>query len=251
MLLKVDAKALEWRSYLELSRDAVGVEEVFKGLDQHTLNQNAFNLPTRLISKVFLFRWIYRGSAYAYSKDPDFTTVSSDVKFWENVINRANSKYSRLFEYQNRLIFDAKSGRPIESPFGRRYVFEYKTNYRGEAFISESDVTNYINQGFGADIMAVYRKILRRNLCGYSGVLAINTVHDDVQLDVDNDPELLYTICIVLEDSWKELHQEVYNIFNYEMVVPFEGEVSFGYNLKNLVEFNRKKDIAQYANPSS
>lgn len=251
MIIKCDAKALEWRSYLELSRDAVGVAEVFKGVDQHTLNQEAFNLPTRLISKVFLFRWIYRGNAFAYSKDPDFSPVSSSDKFWQNVIDRANAKYKILYEYQNKLIYAAQSGRDIVvPPTGRKYRFEPRANFRGELRYSEPDITNYVNQGFAADIMAVYRRILRRKIQG-KNILFINTVHDDVQLDVDNDPELLYTICIALEDAWGDLHEEFYKLFNYEIVVPFAGEVAFGKNLKDLTKFDRNLGVQQYANPNS
>ena len=47
---------LEWRVALELSNDLVGIEEVLKGEDTHANNQKAFDLPSRLIAKIFLFR---------------------------------------------------------------------------------------------------------------------------------------------------------------------------------------------------
>jgi hypothetical protein len=46
----------EWRTILELSRDPVGIQEVMNKEDTHALNQVAFSLPSRLISKIYLFR---------------------------------------------------------------------------------------------------------------------------------------------------------------------------------------------------
>ena len=87
-IVQTDTKSLEWATYLYLSQDPVGIEEWHGVLndptknDIHRANEQAFKLPSRLIAKVFLFRWIYRGSAYAYSKDPDFMPVSRKVDFW-------------------------------------------------------------------------------------------------------------------------------------------------------------------------
>ena len=61
-IVNVDAKSLEWCTYLYLSQDKVGLDE-WHGVindagknDIHRANQTAFNLPSRLIAKVFLFR---------------------------------------------------------------------------------------------------------------------------------------------------------------------------------------------------
>ena len=54
-ILNVDLAALEWRTIVELSGDKIALEEINAGLDFHTDNQQRFNLPSRLIAKVFLF----------------------------------------------------------------------------------------------------------------------------------------------------------------------------------------------------
>lgn len=56
MLVKVDAKALEWRVAVELSGDKVGLQEILDGVDNHADNQKRFGLPSRLIAKTYLFR---------------------------------------------------------------------------------------------------------------------------------------------------------------------------------------------------
>ena len=65
MLLACDASQLEWRTALELSKDWVGINEIILGEDTHSKNQEAFNLPFRLIAKIFLFRTIFRGSGWS------------------------------------------------------------------------------------------------------------------------------------------------------------------------------------------
>lgn len=56
MIVSVDAKALEWRTVVEISGDATGLKEIVAGEDAHELNRVAFSLPSRLISKKYLFR---------------------------------------------------------------------------------------------------------------------------------------------------------------------------------------------------
>lgn len=248
MILKVDAKALEWRSYIELSRDPVGISEITSGEDVHSNNQQFFNLPSRLISKVFLFRWIYRGSAWAYANDNDFIPTSSDPNYWQNVINAANAKYKVLYQYQEKTIYRAQKKEVIQIPSGREFLFEMSRRENGEYYWDIKKIVNYINQGFGADIMSVVRGIIKRKLRKYpeTKYKLFNTVHDDVQVDVDNDPDLLYNICIDLENSFTAFQQVWKEIYDKEFLVPLAGEVSFGKNLLDLVEFKKEKGKEQF-----
>ena len=56
MLVNCDAKALEWVTLAELSQDPVAKRELEEKIDQHTSNQSLFNLPTRKVAKLYLFR---------------------------------------------------------------------------------------------------------------------------------------------------------------------------------------------------
>ena len=248
MIIKADAKALEWRSYIELSKDPVGLQEIINNEDVHTNNQNRFDLPSRLISKVFLFRWIYRGSAWAYANDNDFKATSSDPNYWQSVIQKANEKYKVLIEYQDKLIWQAERKQVITLPTGREFLFEISTNAKGEKYWDVKRIVNNINQGFGAEIMMLVRIILKQRLAKYdpTKVLLNNTVHDDVQLDVANDPELMYNICIDLEESFKAVRETFTKYFKKPFDTPIEGEVSFGPNVCDLVKFHREKGKEQF-----
>lgn len=56
MLVKCDARQLEWRVAVALSEDKVGIQEILNKEDIHGNNQKAFVLPSRLIAKKYLFR---------------------------------------------------------------------------------------------------------------------------------------------------------------------------------------------------
>lgn len=60
MIVNGDAKALEWVVGTYLSKDKVAKQEILDKVDQHTLNQKAFGLPSRLIAKKFVFRKLMR-----------------------------------------------------------------------------------------------------------------------------------------------------------------------------------------------
>lgn len=241
MIINVDAKSLEWCTYLYLSQDKIGIDE-WNGVvqdpsknDIHTANQQAFNLPSRLIAKVFLFRWIYRGSAFAYSKDPDFMPVSKSVDFWQAVIDRYYTKYKEIERTHRRFIKDATTTGIITSPFGREYIFTPKKNYRGELVWSENDITNWPNQGCGADVMAVariaaYQRAKRYGLKG----LFISTVHDSIVVDAPASEQEAW--CELFNGVFNDLPNLISKSFDVTWNVPMVGEVSVGPNMKDLVE---------------
>lgn len=255
MILKGDAKQLEWRSYIEWACDPVGIAELFNPkIDIHADNQKHFKLPTRLVSKTFLFRWIYRGSAFAYANDADFIPTSSSVKFWQRAIDAANEKYNVLYEFQNKIIELASQGEVITIPSGREYQFEMKEGRGGEWYYNIRDIVNWPNQGYSADLLVIARISLRnrlRKLEEYKKkkILLFNTVHDDIQLDVDNDPQLLYNTSMIVENVFKDIPQNFEKLYGVKFKVPLAGEVSYGHNLADLTEFKREKGIEQfYAN---
>lgn len=249
MILKIDAKQLEWRSYIYWSGDTVGKEELWDGVDIHQNNMDDLSLPSRLIAKKFIFRKIYLGPPYAYSVDIDFSTVSKDVDFWANVIDKADAKYYGLHLHQQKMLEDATNKVPIVTPTGREYLFEHKKKKDGSYGISIYDVANWPNQGYASDLMAIARISLRNRLKGINkGVLLVNTVFDDIELEVDNDPDLLYNISILTEDVFRDIPKNFEHVYKKKFDIPMEGEVSFGHNLAEMVEFKREKGVEQFAN---
>ena len=266
MLIKCDASQLEWRTKVFLSQDKVGMKEIADGEDFHSNNQEFFKLPSRLIAKVFVFRMIFadafgeqgfRGPAYAYANDPDFMPVSQSPKYWEKVVERFFEKYKEIHAHSINLIRQATSTGKIVSPSGRFYRYVVRSNRHGVRDWSRSEILNHVVQGLSADLMQVARLELRYHLSQevyrYKQALLINTVHDDIELDVANDPELVYNICTLSEDVFKSIPAKFEKLYGVPVNVPMAGECKFGMNMseKSMVKFKRKsfyEDWDEYTN---
>ena len=245
MIIKCDKSQLEWRSYLHWSQDPVGIQEIKDGVDVHGINQEVFKLPERVIAKIFLFRWIYWGPAYAYANDADFMPTSDKESFWQNVIDKANDKYKVLYKFQNDQVAKAQRGEIIQIPSGRQWKFEIQETKRGYEW-PVRDIVNWPNQGYAADLMTIMRvsmfnRIKKTKEYQEKKVLLFNTVHDDVELDVDNNPEVCYNICILLEDVCKDVPTNFERIYKTPFNVPLAGEVSFDVNLRGTLWNEKKK----------
>lgn len=235
MIVNVDAKSLEWCTYLYLSQDRTGIEEWHNVVtdptkfDIHADNQRKFNLPSRLIAKVFLFRWIYRGPAFAYCHDPDFMVVSKSQRFWQDVIDQYYSKYPDLYKTHMSYLQTVNATGRLTSPLGREY--EFKRNKKGE--FSEYEITNYPNQGLGADVMAVARVSLAARFSKYKlRSLLISTIHDS--LTSDSPPDEVETVKQIMVDVFNDLPKNIERSLGIPWNLPMIGEVSSGPNLKDL-----------------
>jgi len=240
-IVNADAKQLEWRGIVELSRDKVALEEILNDVDFHRVNQERFKLPSRLIAKVFLFRWIYLGSAYAYSKDPDFSSIGGQ-SFWQKIIDSFNDKYEGIYNYHRACADEVYRTGSIVSPVtGRHYLFKQRER-RGQLEYNLSEVVNYPVQGFGADLMALIRSMIYEQIIlnGWQDVvLPILSVHDSVMYDCL--PKLLtsgsvpwHNISMVIKDCFKNVGQEWKKVYGSELLVPHDCEVQVGINWKYL-----------------
>ena len=240
-IVNVDAKSLEWCTYLFLSQDKTGIEEWHNVVndpskfDIHKDNQTKFNLPSRLIAKVFLFRWIYRGPAFAYSRDPDFMSVSKSQHFWQDVIDRYYSKYKGIYNTHMRYLQEVNRTGTLMSPLGRSYTFKKYRKGDNLAY-SEYEITNYPNQGLGADVMAVARVSAAAKFSKYKlKSLLISTIHDSISSDSpENEVPIVKEI---FTDVFKDLPKNIERAYGIKWNLPMLGEISVGPNLKDLVEF--------------
>lgn len=236
MIVNADAKALEWVGGTYLSKDKVAYEEIWAKVDQHTLNKDAFNLPSRLIAKKFVFRLMYGGSAYSYANDPDFTDVSTSEKFWQDVIDAFYKKYKGFAEWHKGLVDDAMNNKCIIMPTGRVYNFDWKRDFRGDLKAPQTIIKNYPVQGLGADIMSIARVSFARRFwkAGIDGVL-INSVHDSIVCDIaDHELERVATM---FHDVFRDLPANFEKMFGVPFDLPMSCEVLYGKNMKEMEEF--------------
>jgi DNA polymerase-1 len=226
---------LEWVGAVYLSQDKVAIEELVNNEDVHSNNQGRFKLPTRLTAKTYLFRLIYGGTAYSYSVDPNFADVSTSERFWQRVIDATYEKYTGLRDWHSGLIDTVVRTGKLVMPTGREYNYKATTNRRGEKVWPRTTIYNYPVQGLGADIMAIIRVDLLKQI-ELSGleILPLVTVHDSVVLDtpkanVDKAVEMCFNVFREFPNRWKAL-------FGCDFNVPLRTEVQIGPNWGNMEE---------------
>lgn len=238
MLVGCDLAQLEWRTALELSGDPVGIAEIIEGKDAHSLNQQAFNLPTRFIAKIYLFRTIFRGSGYAFANDPEFMHVSDSPKFWDEIGRKFYAKYNVLDATHKRWAESVTMGLPLVGPTGREWDIKMGRDNRGELKIPWTVLTNYPVQGTGADVMMIFRLSFYRRLktLGIPALL-ISTVHDSLYVDMEQ--KYVQQIVNLMYDCLDDLVENIRRVFKYDWKVPLSGEVKVGMNQLDMVEVQR------------
>jgi DNA polymerase-1 len=236
MLIQCDASQLEWRTLLELAKDQVGIDEILGGEDTHAKNQVAFDLPSRLIAKIFLFRTIYRGSGWSFANDPDFMHVSTSPDFWDEMNAKFYGKYKGIDAVHQRWKDTVMGGKVIVGPFGRSWSCPPKRNYRGELKVPWTTLTNYPVQGTGADLMMLARIMAKKRIqdanisCDF-----ISTVHDSIVLDCRTSE--LQQLREIFDSVFADLPSRIYSIFGYNWTVPMACESKFGPDMKNMEKF--------------
>lgn len=238
MLVVCDASQLEWRTAVELSGDTVGINEIVGGADTHSLNQVAFNLPSRLIAKIYLFRTIFRGSGYAFANDPEFMHVSTSPQFWDDIGEKFYAKYHQLNAKHNEWKDLVVSGQPIIGPTGRQWNISMGRDPRGNIKIPWTILTNYPVQGTGADVMMVARISFARRL-KTSGIpaLLISTVHDSIVVDCES--QYVQAVTNLFYQVFDDLVTNLNRTFGINWVVPLACEVKIGMDMLNMTKIDR------------
>ncbi len=235
MLIQCDASQLEWRVATELSGDTVALSEILNKEDTHSKNQLAFNLPSRLISKIYLFRTIFRGSGFAFANDPEFMHVSSSPKYWDDVNQKFYQKYYGLDNWHKQLAEMVVNGEPIIGPLGRFWNIAMTTDYKGNLKLPWTIFTNYPVQGTAADVMTIARISFFNRLkkLGLEKlVLLVSSVHDSIV--VDAPIQYLGKITELFMEVFADLQVNIKKLFNYDWKTPLTCEVKWGMNMKDM-----------------
>jgi DNA polymerase-1 len=236
MIVSCDAAQLEWRTAVELSNDKTGLAEILEKQDTHSLNQKAFELPSRLIAKIYLFRTIFRGSGWAFANDPEFMHVSSSAKYWDAVNEKFYSKYDGLDRKHSEWSELVVNGLPILGPMGRSWKIEMARHKKtGELQIPWTTLSNYPVQGTGADIMKLARVMFYKRIKKLGiPCLFITTVHDSIVVDVEE--KYVAQVVALFHQVFADLPKQIYALFGYTWNVPLECECKVGPNFKDLVK---------------
>lgn len=216
----------------ELSQDKVLMSEIINKEDIHENNRLAFNLPSRLIAKVFVFRLLYGGSAYSYANDPDFMPVSTDVKFWEDVIERYYAKYKGVAQWHKSIVEEVQKNQKLIIPSGRYYPLKPEKK-NGELKWPLTLIKNYPVQGFGADLVILARCRAKKALSDSKmDAMLVGTIHDSIIADTTT--ENILPVGKILLQAVEEIPSLCEKVFGYKFSLPLTAEVQYGPNKKEL-----------------
>lgn len=176
---------------------------------------------------------LYGGTAYSFSKDPDFTSVSKKVQFWEDVIEKYYNKYKGLASWHKKIVYEATTTGQLSTPFGRQFQFEKQTKYNGDTMWPVTDIKNYPVQGTGADIVCMARVMIHKRFKGMQSKL-ISTVHDSIVADCpDNEVK---SVCKIFDEEIRKTPKYLNQYYGVDFNLPLVGEVSMGPNMLDLEE---------------
>lgn len=233
MLINADFKQLEWLCAVYLSKDEVGYREILDGVDLHSDNQRRFNLPSRTIAKIFLFRLIYGGSAYSYATDAEFAEVGFTEAQWQEVIDKFYLKYQGLKRWHDSLMEGVLQSGSTLIVTGRE--FEYSRDQKGQ--LPRTTILNYPVQGLGADLMLLCRILVARSLrqAGLMRkVLMVSTVHDSILLDT---PSIYVPQGIqAIRQGWNDAPRFFEQNFGVPFDLPMRVEIKVGMNALDMEE---------------
>jgi DNA polymerase I-like protein with 3'-5' exonuclease and polymerase domains len=235
VLIQADVKSLELVAAAYLSQDETLIDEIRNKVDLHEANRSKFGLPTRLVAKTLVFRTLYGGSAYSFTKDPEFKSVSTKQDFWEKAIYEFYNKYEGIYLWHRALMHEATTTGRVVSPTGRFYPF---SSYQkgGDIKWPSTNIKNYPVQGLGADLVAIYRVQLLEDLrrANVSGVLC-SSVHDSVVCDIPaSEADLVRGI---MHDGIGRVPQLFEERFGVEFNLPLGVEVLVGPNMGDMNEY--------------
>lgn len=236
MLIQADAAQLEWRVAVELSKDPVGLREILEKQDTHSLNEKAFQLPSRLIAKFYLFRTIFRGSGWSFANDSNFSHVSSSSTYWDNANEKFYKKYNGLDKKHKEWAADVVAGRPLIGPLGGFWPIEMGRDQRGDIYIPWTKLSNFPVQGTGAHVMTIARISFFNRMKKIphlaKDVLLVSSVHDSIV--VDSPSKHLTELSNLFHSVFADLPKNIYKIFGYQWDVPLACEVKQGKDMKNM-----------------
>ena len=231
MIVNADVKGLEVAVAAWLSQDKVLIDELVNKVDIHSVNQQRFGLPSRLIAKTLKFRILYGGSGYAFARDPAFRDVSSKHKFWDAIIEEYYAKYSGIKKWHNQLVYEASTTGRVVCPTGRFFKFASR-----EGNWPVTQIKNYPVQGTGADLVSLSRieffRLIKERKIDCSPVA---TVHDSIVVDC---PVSSVPACAKALSEAVERIPALYTMrFGGMLNVPITAEVSVGPNLGDLEDY--------------
>jgi DNA polymerase I-like protein with 3'-5' exonuclease and polymerase domains len=219
-ILQADFGQLEFRTAAYLSQDEVAIQEVVTGFDVHAYTSkvitDAGQVTSRQEAKAHTFAPLY--GATGYGRTP------AEASYYAHFIE----KYQGIAKWHSKLAKEAINTGKIVTPSGREFSFpDVRRNSRGR--VSHfTQIKNYPVQSFAtADIVPIALLHIEKLLDGMQSCV-VNTVHDDIILDVHPTEER--KVLNIIGETNRQLTQLIESQWGISFNVPLELEAQIGPN---------------------
>lgn len=255
-IVELDFSQLEVVALAHVTRDKQLIEDISSGTDMHSeLYKTMYGkYPTKEERKPFKsrsFQLIYGAGAKAIaqqagiSKDEAkkfidvFYTRYPGVRAWHTSFAGKASLLGK--NLPNDKGFDLFKTFVYTSETGRRYVFkEYKSEFEREwcdsdYSFSPTELKNYPVQGLATgDIVPMMLGIIFRKFVNNKRVKMINTIHDSVMFDVQDDA--LENFITEVSGVLNNTHKYYEETFGKPLALKLKAGVSVGKDWFNMIE---------------
>jgi len=219
-ILEADFGQLEFRAAAYLSQDAVAIEEVTTGFDVHAYTSkvisDAGQKTSRQEAKAHTFAPLY--GATGYGRTP------AEAAYYTHF----TKKYQGIADWHSKLAKEAINTGKIITPSGREFSFpDVRRNSRGK--VSHfTQIKNFPVQSFAtADIVPIALLHIEKLLTNMQSCV-VNTVHDDIILDVHPNEER--SVLNIISLTNRDLIQLIDTRWDLSFNVPLALEAKIGPN---------------------
>lgn len=249
-IVNVDLAQIEFRVAAELSKDPVMLREIKEGLDTHADNAIRFfgakrtdaNFgKVRTTAKIFTFRLLYGGSAYAFFMDPSMPSYT--LPEWERIVKAYYKKYKVLEKWQESNHATVLKQGYLVNPSGRILGFTKARTKDGSLAYSRNQVCNYPVQSAASDLMYIAMiEIIAQAKASKLKAIALLQVHDSLVFDcADSDVD---SLCEIALNIFEDLPRYAQQYYGWELEVPLTGDCEVGPNYKDNTTYARCAECA-------
>ena len=231
-IIESDYSGLEFRTSIELSRDAQGLSDILEGKDIHRQTASIINQcdpedvskDMRQSAKAFSFLPLFGGTSYGHPPH-----IAQYLDGFYDI-------YEGIYSWHQALMTGTLKNGIVETPSGRQYYWPDVIRTKNQRVTNATQILNYPVQGFSADLVQLaciraFKLFKQSNLRSK----LILTVHDSVC--VDAHPDEIDQVNLILTEAMTKVEEDSKKLFNYNMIVPLDIEISGGINWLEQEEF--------------
>ena len=232
-IIESDYSGLEFRTAIELSRDAQGLSDILKGKDIHAQSAGIIlqkppsevtKQERQVFGKPYSFLPLFGGTSFGH---PPHIAAYLDGFY---------DIYEGIHGWHKSLMDGTLKDGTVQTPSGRQYFWPNVERTRNQRVTNATQILNYPVQGFSADLVQLaciraFRLFKSENLRSK----LILTVHDSIV--VDTHPDEIEQVKNILTEAMTKVSEESEKLFNYKLVVPLDIEISGGINWLDQEEY--------------